>query len=181
MDPLSAPRPSPLATPATPTARSYLDFDGLGQLKGQARQNAKSATRETAQQFEALFIQMMMKSMREASVKSDLSESSGKDTFEGMFDREVSVQMAKRNTLGVADMLVKAMTPAEVNPASTAAMLQARLAGAAPGLPMQGLQGGQTKAKGVSLQAPGPTALPLQRPGPMLLHTSPGLLDGKTL
>jgi flagellar protein FlgJ len=47
------------------TTSSYLDFDGLGQLKGQARQDAKSAIRETAQQFEALFLQMMMKSMRE--------------------------------------------------------------------------------------------------------------------
>ena len=43
------------------TTRSYLDFDGLGQLKGQARQDAKSALRETAQQFEALFLQMTMK------------------------------------------------------------------------------------------------------------------------
>ena len=32
-----------------PSTNSYLDFDGLGQLKGQARQNAKGAIRETAQ------------------------------------------------------------------------------------------------------------------------------------
>ena len=51
---------------STPSPNSYLDFDGLGQLKGQARTDAKSAIKETAQQFEALFLQMMMKSMRDS-------------------------------------------------------------------------------------------------------------------
>ena len=73
---------------------SYLDFGALGKLKGQARSDAKSATREAAQQFEALFLQMMLKSMRDASVKSDLNESAAKDTFEAMFDKEISLAMA---------------------------------------------------------------------------------------
>ena len=79
-------------------AGSYLDFDALGRLKGKAAKDGKSAARETAQQFEALFLQMMMKSMRDASFKSDLVESQAKDTFEGMFDKEVSLAMAKKNT-----------------------------------------------------------------------------------
>ena len=91
------------------STRSYLDFEGLGQLKGQARQDAKSATRETAQQFEAMFIQMMMKSMREASMKDEENQSSGMDTFENMFDKEISVQMAKRGAMGVADFMAKAV------------------------------------------------------------------------
>jgi len=112
----------------------YLDFSGLGKLKGQARSDAKAATRETAQQFEAMFLQMMLKSMREASVKSDLNESSGKDTFEAMFDKEISLAMAKRNSLGLADLLVKHMpnSTASANdpggPAATADLLKARRA-----------------------------------------------------
>jgi Rod binding domain-containing protein len=94
---------------AVGNTRSYLDFDGLGQLKGQARQDAKAATRETAQQFEALFIQMMMKSMREASMKDEENQSSGMDTFMNMFDKEISVQMAKRGAMGVADFMAKAV------------------------------------------------------------------------
>ena len=93
----------------TSTARSYLDFAGLGELRGKAQQNDDQALRETAQQFEALFIQMMLKSMREANnvMKSDLVESQAAETFEGMYDKEMSVQMAKRNTMGLADMLVR--------------------------------------------------------------------------
>jgi flagellar protein FlgJ len=105
---------------------SYLDFGGLGKLKGMAHGDAKAATRETAQQFEAMFLQMMMKSMRDATPKSDLVESAGKDTFESMFDKEVSVAMAKRGSLGLADMLVKNMPDTTAQQPSTAAMLEAR-------------------------------------------------------
>jgi len=159
-----------LSAPAMPAAfavdnmRSSLDFEGMGQLKGQARSNSKAAVRETAQQFEAMFIQMMMKSMREAVPKSDLSESSGKETFEGMFDREVSVQMAKRGALGLADMLVKHMPDpaAAANTAiSTAAMLQARAAA----MPLKASQ-----ERAFSLQPQAAAVAPLPRPaGPISL------------
>ena len=111
---------------STPAPSSYLDFDGLGQLKGQARQDGKSAIRETAQQFEALFLQMMMKSMRESIVKSELSESSTMETFEGMFDKEVSVQLAKKNSIGLADMLVKNFEQQQASIATTAEILKQR-------------------------------------------------------
>ena len=107
MDSLSNALP-PSAQAAAMTG-SYLDFDGLSKLKGQARTDSKAATRETAQQFEAMFLQMMMKSMRDATPKSELNESSATETFEAMFDKEVSVAMSKRNALGLADMLVKHM------------------------------------------------------------------------
>lgn len=110
----------------TPAPSSYLDFDGLGQLKGQARQDAKSAIKQTAQQFEALFLQMMMKSMRESIVKSELSESNTMETFEGMFDKEVSVQLAKKNSMGLADMLVKNLEQQHANLATTADILKQR-------------------------------------------------------
>ena len=91
------------------TAKSYLDFSGLGELRGQAQQNQDKALKESAQQFEGLFIQMMMKSMREASMKDEENQSSGMETFENMFDKEISVQMAKRGALGVADFIAKAV------------------------------------------------------------------------
>ena len=109
-----------------PSTNSYLDFDGLGKLKGQARQDAKGAIRETAQQFEALFLQMMMKSMRESIVKSEMSESNTLETFEGMFDKEVSVQLAKKNSMGLADMLVKNLEQQQANIATTSDILQQR-------------------------------------------------------
>ena len=142
----------------TSTARSYLDFEGLGQLKGQAHKDSKAALRETAQQFEGMFLQMMMKSMRESTAKSDLVESSGAETFEGMFDKEVSVQLAKRNMMGVADMLVASQTQKLTPQPSTAEMLQSREV-AGKGLPLQ------SPSKSFSLDASGPNLKKFQYPG----------------
>ena len=89
--------------------KTSLDFAGMGALRGKAQRHEEKATRETATQFEAMFIQMMLKSMREAVQKNDPMRSSQQDTFEEMYDRELSVQLAKRNTLGVADMIVKSV------------------------------------------------------------------------
>ena len=154
------------------STRSYLDFEGLGQLKGQARQDAKSATRETAQQFEAMFIQMMMKSMRESVMKSDLSENAPLETYQGMFDKEVSMQLAKKNSMGLADMLVKNLEQQQAATVSTAEMLKMRE------------EGGLPKPKPISL-TPKETAIPLnkdQRPefklpksGPIPLNMMPNL------
>ena len=152
---------------------SYLDFSNLGRLKGQAAKDGKSAVRETAQQFEALFLQMMMKSMRDASFKSDLVESQAKDTFEGMFDKEVSLAMAKKNTLGLADMLIKNMPDPAVQAAnakaiqdiqaqqagSTASFLQAR-ANVGKGIPLA-----PPEAAPLSLRQAEQSALPLPRTG----------------
>ncbi len=110
--------------PSQAAPQSYLDFEGLSKLKGQARQKSKEATIQTAQQFEALFLQMMMKSMRDSIDKSDVfgKPDSARDTFESMFDKEISVQMAKRNSLGLADFLVKGIE-AQAAHTSTADML----------------------------------------------------------
>jgi flagellar protein FlgJ len=153
------------------TTSSYLDFDGLGQLKGQARQDAKGAIRETAQQFEALFLQMMMKSMRESIVKSELSESNTMETFEGMFDKEVSVQLAKKNSMGLADMLVKNLEQQQANVATTAEILKQRqdpAAFAAKPMPLNPVQLGMPldkllpKQNGFAL--PKPQVFPLNLP-----------------
>lgn len=171
------PNTPPSAATGTDVTGSYLDFGGLGKLKGQARTDAKAATRETAQQFEAMFLQMMMKTMREASPKSDLVESAGKDTFEAMFDKEVSLSMAKRNTLGLADMLVKHMPDSTAPPVSTAALLEARNARGDKGMSLQA-QG----AKAMSLQAPERALAPLPHTGapmPLVQRVAP-LQGGKS-
>jgi len=108
------------------TAKSYLDFSGLGELRGQAQQNQDKALKESAQQFEGLFIQMMMKSMREASMKDEENQSSGIDTFENMFDKEISVQMAKRGAMGVADFMAKAVKQQIATTPSALEVLNAR-------------------------------------------------------
>ena len=108
-------------TNGIPSPQSYLDFSGLGELRHRAAKDGEGALRETAKQFEALFIQMMMKSMREASFKSDLLQSDSQDTYQDMFDKEVSVSLAQRGGFGLADMLTQQLgkTPSKEAAAET--------------------------------------------------------------
>ncbi len=112
----------------TSTPRSYTDFTGLGELRGKAQKDQNSALKESAQQFEGIFIQMMLKSMREANepMKDEENKSHAMETFEGMFDKEVSLQMSKRGALGVADFMERAVKQQQAPAPSTDALLKAR-------------------------------------------------------
>jgi len=174
MDALSNNLPPSAASALNGTnAGSYLDFGNLGRLKGQAAKDGKGAARETAQQFEALFLQMMMKSMRDASFKSDLVESQAKDTFEGMFDKEVSLAMAKKNTLGLADMLIKNMPDPAVQAANAKAIqdIHAQQSGSTASFPQaranvgKGIPLAPAEAAPLSLRQAEQSALPLPRAG----------------
>ena len=85
--------------------RSALDFKGYGELKAQATRNEKMATKEVAKQFEAMFVQMMLKSMRAAVPRNEENRSKTMETFEQMYDREIAVAMSRRGGLGLAEMI----------------------------------------------------------------------------
>jgi len=110
-----------------PTTKSYLDLSSLAELRGQAQQDQSKALKETAQQFEGMFIQMMLKSMRDANAgfKNQENESGPRETFEGLFDKEVSLQMSKRGALGLGDFLERAVNN-QATPATAASFLQSR-------------------------------------------------------
>jgi len=104
----------PASTMGTVGPSTALDFQGLGQLRAQAAQTndaAKNpALRKAAEQFEALFLHQMLKTMREATSSNedgDIMGSSTTKTYEAMFDQEIAQQMAKRGGVGLADMMVK--------------------------------------------------------------------------
>ena len=152
---------------ASPVTQSALDFEGLAKLRSQAHQDEKKAVRETAQQFEAMFIQQMMKTMRDTIEKSELTESNAQETFESMFDREVAHQMSQRNSLGLADMLVKDHDRRS-QMMSTADALQSRELSTAP--PVRALNPAVT---GMPLPQGLPSGIALPAPAP--LKALPGL------
>ena len=94
-------------TTTSPT--SYLDFGALGRLKGEASRDPTQAIRKTAEQFEAHFLQQMMKSMRDTVEKSDLVESNNMEMYQDLMDKEVAMKMVQRGGIGVANMLEKQM------------------------------------------------------------------------
>lgn len=91
------------------SAKSYLDFAGLGELRTRAKNNEESAAREVGRQFEAMFVQMVFKSVREANepLKSGLMGSSSVDTFEQMYHEELSQVMSQKGVFGLGDWLTE--------------------------------------------------------------------------
>ncbi|MDR3443107.1 MAG: flagellar assembly peptidoglycan hydrolase FlgJ [Legionella sp.] len=86
------------------------DFGALSELKAQASHDAKGALPEVAKQFEGIFLQSMLKSMRMGHhFLDDSSPLRGKDreTFEDMLDAQYASNIANTKSIGLADMLAK--------------------------------------------------------------------------
>lgn len=88
------------------TSQFALDMNGFQRLQHTARVDPEAGVNGAAEQFEALFIQMMMKSMRDATPSSGLMNSSATDTYQSMLDQQWSQVMASRG-MGLADVLVE--------------------------------------------------------------------------
>jgi len=87
--------------------KTSYDFSGLGALKAQAvrdRTDDETITK-TAKQFEAMFLQMMLKSMRDAVPKGGLFDSQETQTFEQMLDQQFALAMADRGSTGLSQMV----------------------------------------------------------------------------
>ena len=90
----------------------YTDFQGLSELRSRVRNNSEAALREVAGQFEALFIQMMLKSMRDAGLGEGILDSEHTKTYQAMFDKQISIDLSKRQGLGLAEMMVRQLSRA---------------------------------------------------------------------
>jgi len=91
------------------TTSFALDTQGLGDLKRSAKAGSSDATRGAAQQFEALFINQMMKSMRDATPQDGLTDNQQTKMFTSMLDQQLSQNMSKRG-MGLADVLVRQLS-----------------------------------------------------------------------
>ncbi|MRX07049.1 flagellar assembly peptidoglycan hydrolase FlgJ [Pseudoduganella sp. FT25W] len=97
---------SPTSTTNDLTSKFSLDVRDMGSLKQSARAGSPAALKTAATQFEAMFVNMMMKSMREATPQDGLTDSQQTKTFQTMLDQQTSQNIAKKG-IGLADMLVR--------------------------------------------------------------------------
>jgi flagellar protein FlgJ len=89
--------------------KSYTDFNGLAALRNQAKDQSPAALKAVAQQFESLFLDMMMKSMRDASLGSGLFDSDESKFYQEMWDKQIAMQLAKGKGFGIADLMLRQM------------------------------------------------------------------------
>lgn len=81
------------------------DMSGLARLKADSRSDPRAALRQAAQQFEAIMLNQMLKSMRETVPDEGVFSSPEGRTFQGLLDQQWVTQMSQRGGLGIADVL----------------------------------------------------------------------------
>lgn len=95
------------------TAAIY-DFNHFTGLKVAADRNDPAALREVAGQFEALFIQSLLKNMREASLGDPIFGNSDQyELYQNMMDKQLALEMAGGKGIGLAEMLVRQLGGAD--------------------------------------------------------------------
>jgi flagellar protein FlgJ len=90
---------------AATSANTYSDPNGLAALKKDP--NSPAALRAVAQQVDALFLQMMLKSMRDASAAAGDGDSNEMGMYQDMFDKQIALTMSQHQDLGLGSLLTR--------------------------------------------------------------------------
>jgi len=91
------------------SSKFALDVQGLNQLKLDARQSSPEALKQAAQQFEAVFMNMLMKSMREATPQDGMFDSDQTRMYTSMLDQQLTQKLASRG-IGLAEVMVRQLS-----------------------------------------------------------------------
>lgn len=102
----------------------FHDPRGLQALKREAVADPAAAIRPVAKQFESVFLQMMLKSMREAVPEGGLFNDETGKLYRDMFDNQMAVNLAEQGGVGLADVMVRQLTPAAETQAVQLALRQ---------------------------------------------------------
>lgn len=156
------------------STRLSADLRGLDKLRAGARANDPEATKEAARQFEALFLGMMLKSMREGAGEGGMLDNPQSKMFTGMMDQQVAQKLASGRGVGLADFMVRQLTRAQADGVTKAAQsggaaaapISGKAAQAADPAPIPAPRAASTVAGSAVRADPGPAPKALEaRPG----------------
>ena len=88
------------------TNRFALDVQGFDAMRAAANASPQQGVKMAAKQFDAVFTQMMLKSMRDATPDDSPLESNDSKQFTSMLDQQLSQQMSNKG-IGVANAMIK--------------------------------------------------------------------------
>ncbi len=89
----------------TVPASIYTDFQGVAELKARARADAKGSLDQVARQFESLFTQMMLKSMRQAKLADGIMDSDQTEHYQEMYDQQLAIHLSESGGIGLAGVI----------------------------------------------------------------------------
>lgn len=109
-----------------------LDLQAAGDLRAKLKKDPQAGLKQAAQQFEGMLLQMMLKSMRDATPQDGLLESDQSRFYTSIMDQQLAQNLSSQGKLGFARLIeqqlgrnMAAGTPGD--PASTLEALQQSL------------------------------------------------------
>ena len=98
-------------------AFNYNDLHGLNTLKQSALKDDPESLRAVAQQFESMYMKMVLSSMREANdvLRSDLLNSYQTDFYRDMSDDQLTLSLSREGGFGIAEVLYRQLMGDEAN------------------------------------------------------------------
>lgn len=88
-------------------ANVYADLQGLDKLRYGADENSPETLGFVAKQFEAIFLQMMLKSAHGESDDDGLFNNQQTEFYQDWHDKQLSIDLASGKGIGIAEMLIK--------------------------------------------------------------------------
>lgn len=93
---------------------NVMDPNAFGDLKRLAREgNSQEGLRAVAEQFEAMFLQMALKAMRDATPQNGLFDSDQTRMFQSLQDQQMAMNMAQGRGVGLADVIFRQLGGAD--------------------------------------------------------------------
>ncbi|QUM88162.1 flagellar assembly peptidoglycan hydrolase FlgJ [Moritella sp. 36] len=97
----------------TNVSSNVLDTHNLDSLRKSALNNDEAALKEVAKQFESLFTNMLMKSMRDANTAFETESPMNNNYtqfYRDMQDKQMAADMSQSGSMGLADVIVKQLS-----------------------------------------------------------------------
>ena len=126
--------------------RFVLDTKAAGDLRARVAQDPQAGLKQAAQQFEGMLLQMVMKSMRDATPQDGLMDSDQTRFYTSILDQQLAQNLAARGSLGFARMIEEQL-------GRNMAAGSSASAGSAQSLLQQSLLQQQVAATAASMQA----------------------------
>ena len=93
---------------------NYLDANSLNKITALSRKDNQAALKEVAKQFEALFLQQMLKTMRDTNqifAEDNPMNSNEMQFHQEMLDQQMVLNLANGKGMGLAEVFYRQMTP----------------------------------------------------------------------
>lgn len=97
--------------PKVDSAKDYMNLQGLNDLKQKAREDERAALRPVAEQFEALFLNQVLKESRKVSFDEGWLDGKDADFYKDWHDKQLSQDLSAKGSLGLADKIVEQLAP----------------------------------------------------------------------